>query len=83
MRAVDLALNVDPTPATFSWRLIGPPETTIDSPLPPIGQTVVTFEFSADQPSSTFECSFDGSAMEPCESPLVIVVSGSPMTVHV
>jgi CSLREA domain-containing protein len=76
VRSVDLALNADPTPASFTWRVIGPPETTIDSPPPAAGDTTVTFAFSSDQPGSTFECSFDGSAMEPCLSPLVIDVGG-------
>ena len=29
VRTVDLALNPDPTPATFTWELVGPPTTTI------------------------------------------------------
>ena len=51
---------------------IAAPNTRIDSG--PDGRFVVrsstvTFRFSADQPGSTFECSLDGGAFEPCTSP--------------
>jgi CSLREA domain-containing protein len=77
VRAVDLALNVDATPASFTWELIGPPETTIDSaPDAVTGSPLATFEFSSDQPGSTFECSLNGAAMEPCSSPITYDVGG-------
>lgn len=36
---------------------------------PPIGRDTSIYEFSSNEPSSTFECSFNGSAYEPCVSP--------------
>ncbi|MEO3924804.1 right-handed parallel beta-helix repeat-containing protein [Micromonosporaceae bacterium B7E4] len=74
-RAVDLADNADPTPATYTWSVspapadTTPPETTIDTA--PDASTVSTdasFGFSASEPDSTFECSLDGAAFAPCTS---------------
>lgn len=47
-----------------------PPETRIDSgPEPETVQTQSMFAFSATEPGSLFECSFDGEAFLPCLSP--------------
>ena len=47
-----------------------PPDTTLDSgPTGTVSATGATFEFSADEAGSTFECSLDGSAWEGCSSP--------------
>lgn len=79
-RAVDLAGNVDPTPATYTWTIFPapadstPPDTTIDSA--PDATTVGTdanFTFSASEADSTFECSLDGSAFTACTSPVTHV----------
>jgi CSLREA domain-containing protein len=76
VRAVDIALNADPTPATYEWTVIGPPVTTFltGPPVPPATTTDTTaeFTFEADQTGSTFECALNGSAFVPCESPLAI-----------
>ncbi|GAA2037039.1 right-handed parallel beta-helix repeat-containing protein [Polymorphospora rubra] len=78
VRAVDLAGNADPTPATYTWTIspapadTTPPDTTIDSA--PDASTVATgatFTFSAGEPGSTFECSLDGAAFAACTSPQV------------
>ena len=70
VRTVDLALNPDPTPASFTWTLIGPPTTTIDSgPADPSNTQDATFMFSADQADVTFACTFDGGDFVPCTSP--------------
>jgi CSLREA domain-containing protein len=70
VRTVDLALNPDPTPATFTWTLIGPPLTTIESGPAAVSTTQdATFTFSADQAGSTFECAVDGGDLLPCTSP--------------
>jgi hypothetical protein len=70
VRTVDLALNADPTPATFTWTLIVPPVTTIASgPADPSPTQDATFTFTADQGGSTFECSVDGGDFLPCSSP--------------
>jgi hypothetical protein len=72
VRAVDLALNADPTPAAFTWTVIGPPETTIQSgPLAVTTETTATFVLAADQINSTFACALDGAAFAPCASPLI------------
>ena len=49
-----------------------PPETTIDSAPPALTNSQQqTFEFSADEEGSTFECRLDGAAFAPCTSPVV------------
>jgi large repetitive protein len=77
VRAVDLAGNADPTPATYTWTVAPspadttPPDTTIDSA--PDASTVSTeaaFRFSTSEPGSTFECSLDGAAFSACTSPM-------------
>jgi hypothetical protein len=78
VRATDGAGNVDATPAsrTFSVEVPPPPqgtiapETTIDSgPSGTVSTSSADFSFSATEDGSTFECSLDGSAFEPCSSP--------------
>lgn len=73
VRAIDAEDNIDPTPASLPFTYAGdniapsvtflsvPPATT---PLPD-----VLFTFSSSDPFATFECSVDGAAFEPCESP--------------
>ncbi len=70
--AVDPAGNVDPAPElrTFSVDTIAP-QTTIDAA--PVDGSVITdstpvFEFTSNEPGSTFECSIDGGAFS-CDSP--------------
>jgi len=69
VRAVDMAGNPG-EPATFTWELVGPPTTTIESgPADPSDSRDATFEFSSDQPDVTFECAVDGGDWLPCTSP--------------
>ena len=84
VRAVDLAGNTDPTPASAPGRSPPMPVMTITSgpagrvidgapePCPGTSESAV-FVFSADQPGSTFECSLDGSDFVPCTSPAAVV----------
>ena len=75
VRALDLAdpANVDPTPASYTWTAMTPPETTITSqPENPSTSANATFEFS-DQAGSTYECVLDPvdgepPNFQPCES---------------
>lgn len=47
-----------------------PPDTVIDSgPSGTTGATSATFTFHASEPGSIFECSLDGAAFAPCDSP--------------
>jgi len=71
-RAVDPSLNTDPTPASYSWTIDAtPPDTTIGPsyPLALTTATGATFDFSSNEPGSTFECSRDGAAFTSCSSP--------------
>jgi hypothetical protein len=70
--AVDAAGNADPTPAPRTFTVdTTAPQTTIDvGPLEAaaISDSTPVFEFSSDEPGSTFACSIDGGAF-PCDSP--------------
>jgi hypothetical protein len=75
VRAIDGGGTADPTPATATWTIVGPdetpPQTTITSgPAATTTSVDATFTFSANEVGSTFECSLDGAAFEPCESPV-------------
>jgi hypothetical protein len=68
--AIDLAGNVDPTPARHEWVVdVTPPDTTITAkPAPAVAVADATFAFTTDT-GTTFACSLDGGAYEPCVSP--------------
>ncbi|MFL6036057.1 MAG: FG-GAP-like repeat-containing protein [Gaiellaceae bacterium] len=78
VEAVD-GSTVDPTPASYDWRIetpvlpppvLPPPETTITSgPLSTTTASEATFEFVSSAPNSSFRCSLDGAAFAPCSSP--------------
>ena len=81
MRAVDLAGNPDPTPAARTWEVVSAPVAQITSgpqgrilpgqqgpPAPSLSDRAI-FEFTANQPGGTFECSLDGAEFAPCTSP--------------
>lgn len=70
VRAVDAALNVDPTPATHSWTVdTAAPQTTIDTmPTNPSSDPTGDFTFSSTE-AGTFECSVDGGGFVGCSSP--------------
>ena len=76
VRAKDSFGSIDASPASRTWTVLPPPETTIDSVVPDMGvdaqteSTSVTFTFSADQSGVTFECVLDGLAAVPCTSPV-------------
>jgi parallel beta-helix repeat protein len=76
VRAIDMALNVDTTPATRTFTVVPPPVTTITSgPGTPNaeGELVsksdsAVFAFRSDQPGSTFECALDEGGLNPGEN---------------
>jgi DNA-directed RNA polymerase specialized sigma24 family protein len=68
-RARDLAGNVDPTPAAWSWRIDLPPETSITSgPTGPTSSTSATFGFSSSETPATFQCKLDDRDWASCSS---------------
>ena len=81
VRAIDLAGNVDPTPATRTLTVVAgaghddhlrpgrPDRRAAARRSPPSTSESAIFVFSADQPGSTFECSLDGAEFAPCTSP--------------
>ena len=69
VRAIDQAGNTDPIPASRTWTVQAPPETTIDSgPSGNTADTVAVFTFSANE-AATFMCSLDGAPPTLCTSP--------------
>ena len=84
VRAIDLAGNVDPTPAAHSWTvdLTAPVATITSGPavLPVVVNTPgATFVFSATDafpvPSTlALECALDAAAFSACTSPLTVTV---------
>jgi hypothetical protein len=67
VRAIDADGYADPSPATCTWTIAYPPETTIDSgPSGFVAADSATFTFAADKGSCTFECRLDGGSWEDC-----------------
>ncbi len=74
VRAVDPSLNADPTPASYTWTVVGPPITSIISgaPAAETEETSATIAFSADQSPVTYVCTIDGAqVVADCTSPRV------------
>ncbi|HEU4451377.1 MAG TPA: Ig-like domain-containing protein, partial [Gaiellaceae bacterium] len=71
VRSTDAAGNVEaPAARTFTFDAT-PPETTIDSaPASPTDTADATFDVSASEGGSTFECRLDGGAWSGCASPV-------------
>ncbi|MCY1073847.1 adventurous gliding motility protein AgmC [Archangium lansingense] len=75
--AVDVAGNMDPTPAVYTWTVdTAPPDTTIVSGPVLLGNSPdATFDFSAEV-GATFECSLDGGAFVACTDPVTFTGLG-------
>jgi hypothetical protein len=71
VRATDAAGNTDSTAAAYTWVVDHTaPETAIfASPAAATSATSASFEFSANEAGSTFQCSLDGAVFGPCDSP--------------
>ena len=79
VRATDAAGNVDATPAIRSWTVAAvppppadttPPETTIVGSPPATTQaTTQSFDFSASESGSSFQCKLDSGAFSTCSAP--------------
>jgi hypothetical protein len=71
VRAVDAALNVDPSPAVYTWTIDQTaPETVISKgPGSSSSSTSASFEFTSPEPGVSFQCSLDSGAFAGCTSP--------------
>ena len=74
VRARDPAGNPDPSPASRSFTVstvdTTPPAATITAgPTGPTSDNAPTFQFTANEAGSTFECSVDGGPFAACSSP--------------
>ena len=72
VRAMDLAGNLDPTPALRTWTIdLTAPETSIASaPADPTASSDASFILECSEPSCVFECSLDGGDFGACASPV-------------
>ena len=77
VRAIDGAGNVDPTPATRTWRVdLTAPLTTIgDGPSDPTSAESATFQFFATEPAA-FVCALDEADLVRCASPITYEALG-------
>ena len=59
------------TPASYTWTVIGVPETSITSGPAVTGNppTTAVFTFTSDSPTATFQCKLDAEAYASCTSP--------------
>ena len=74
---------MDQTPATYTWTIdTTAPQTTIGAGAPPATgtSTGATFNFTASEAGSTFECSLDNAAFAPCTSPRAVHGPGGRRT---
>ena len=78
VQAKDTAGNLDTSPATRAFSVdTRPPETSIGSGPPALTtDSTPTFEFSSDEPGSTFQCSLDAGAFAACSSPFTTAPLG-------
>jgi len=86
VRATDAAGNVDPTPASATWRVdTAAPVTTIgDHPGPRSNEHPPAFTFTANEAVTGFECHLDNAAFASCKSPYKpSSVADGMHTVHV
>lgn len=68
-RAKDRAGNVDPTPASWSWRIDLPPETRITGgPSGATSSTSAAFRFSSTDTAASFQCKLDDRSWSSCAS---------------
>ena len=72
VRAVDVAGNIDASPATRTWTVdTSVPNTTITSGPSVTSSRDVVFAFSASETGALFECRLDGAVFAACSSPRV------------
>jgi hypothetical protein len=66
---VDLAQNIESTPASWTWT--STLDTTIEEgPVSVTSEATASFSFVSNDPDATFECSLDAAAFTACESGL-------------
>lgn len=70
VRVSDAAGNSTQLSVSFTVDTIGPATTILSVPAGDSDSDSATFEFEADEPSATFQCSVDGGAYSACTSPL-------------
>ena len=71
VRAVDIAGNVDASPALWSWSIdTVAPDTTVEALAACTQDNNPLIAFSSEDTQASFECSLDGAAYSTCASPL-------------
>jgi hypothetical protein len=71
VRAKDAAGNLDATPASYTWTVdTTAPDTTLTGTPPTLSNSSsATFNFTATESGSSFQCRLDGAAFAVCTSP--------------
>ena len=74
VRATDAAGNVDGSPTSHTWTVdtVAPESSFAVVPADPTNDTTPTFEFSASEGGSTFQCRLGGGAWSGCSSPVTV-----------
>ncbi|MEN9980203.1 MAG: hypothetical protein ABIK38_07710 [candidate division WOR-3 bacterium] len=72
VRAIDSALNPDPSQAIYSWKVDRTAPETIITENPPAlaNSSTADFSFTCDDPPCTFECKLDSGGWFACSSPI-------------
>jgi hypothetical protein len=70
VRATDAVGLTDPTEAITTWTIdtVRPDTSIASGPIGETSSTAATFDFSASEPGTSFECKLDGGAWESCTS---------------
>ncbi|MEW5853280.1 MAG: hypothetical protein AB2A00_31155 [Myxococcota bacterium] len=85
VRAVDVAGNIDGSPASFTWNIDRvPPDTSVSThPLNPTNQGAANFTFTSTETGSAFECQLDNGGFSSCASPRSYTVTEGAHTFEV
>ena len=70
VRALDASGFLAPTPASWTWTVVLPPDTVIvNAPAHDTFEADATFTFTASESGAMFQCSLNDSAYELCTTP--------------
>jgi len=70
-RAIDLAGNIDASPASFTWTVdtTSPNTSVVSGPANPTASTTASFTFGSDEAGVSYEAQLDGAAFVPVANP--------------
>jgi alpha-tubulin suppressor-like RCC1 family protein len=85
VRAIDLAGNVDPNPASFNWVVdTVAPDTSLSITPPAVSTSAdAAFSFTSAEAGVTFECSLDGATFAICANGDTVAYTGLIDSAHI